>query len=888
MTAELSIPITLNGTGADLKAIPVSQEDYYASIGGNSVVDTYPAGGSLYYGALTTTASGGTSIGSHTDTQYLQAIGTHPGSSLSVGTTTTTLYQHSTEATTFPTAYRPVAFDASGDIYEMDSDAFLSWGTRLLEQNLSQTHKGNFRIGSSSPGSYWETYESSIFLDKLQGASTVNYNLYRKIDDTDNGVTSPPTYQMQLNGAGTADLKEMSWTAANNCSRLAMAHAQQRTGLGDYLLLPSSQTPAGNGETGTWVSRGTALDTRNTTENFQYTTQLYTSSQYSTQYTRVYSKQYTGISYADVPASFAGTRAAQFAGQRTFAANYAGQRTYSGQYGGSRNYSAQYGGSRPNPVNFVGARGFAGTRNFAAQYTGQRSFSDQYSGSRNYTGNYVGPATSIYAATYTGTRAVSAQFVGTRVVGGQFAGQRTFSAQYLGTRITSPTAYAGQRSIPANFDGSRNYAGSYSGARVAPGSFSGARVLAQSFSGSRGISQTFTGTRSYLGLRTAVGDPQPFIGSVSVSANFDSNAIYSGSRQANFAGTRTAVTPKNYNGPMPLNFSVQSQFNRFDPSPTGEPVISQFTGWRTYGGVRTWQFLGTTVVTTPGQFAGPVAGNFASNATFLGVRSDVAYYQGTRSFNVADYFTGNAQNFSGARFFGGFFAGGRSFSNTYTGGRTVTGNFDGSRNYAGTYSGARVTDAQFTGTRVTETNFGGSRSYGSQFAGTRVSAPAAYAGVRVSAPAAYAGTRSFAGTRPYGGSRNYSALYAGSRLNDQPFSGSRTYSTTYTGNRTFAGTRSFADQYAGSRNYSAQYGGSRTYGTNFGGSRVFPANFAGNVAQTFAGTRPATYTRQYLGSYSSQYTGNYSSQFVNQFTGETLVAVSQVMETYTLYCRISE
>jgi hypothetical protein len=721
MTAELlkSIPTILRGIGADLKAMPSSEESWYASTGGEVDLLDHASDSARYYGALTTSSTDAVAIGSYTDTFYNESIGTHPGSSLSVGSTTTTLYQYSDSSDVFANNFGVVALDSSGDIFEMDSSSVLLLGERLLESNLLNERRGNFRISSSSPSADWELYESSIFTDTKTNGNT-DYNLYRKSADPSVSSTLD-FYPMQLvdSDASTADIQEVSLEKAKRIGSQAIVHARQLTGLGDYLLLPSSQTPTGNGETGTWVSRGTAVDTRNTTENLQYTTAQYTSAFFSSQYTRQYTGQYTGISYADIPGTFAGQRAAQFSGSRSFSGQYVGQRTFSGQYGGSRTYSGNYAGERSftsSPVDF------AGTRPAAVQFAGERTFSGQYAGVRQNDTQFAG------------TRTTPAQFVGVR----GFVGQRTVTSTYAGTR----TAY---------------YPGNFSGSRVTPDTPS--------------VSANFTG-------------PGPTEG-------FGVNGQWAGVRQVSFVGQRNA------------QFTGTKQFTGvrgFDQPSEPQPFIAQFSGPHQFAGQR------------PGSFSGPSPAQFGGIHRFVGTRQ---------------------------------FAGVRSFAGT----RTVTQSFAGVR--------SAPIGQQFSVTTVTgPTNF---------------TSPGTFAGTTTT-PANFSSQVDYAGQ--YGGSRTYSTQYAGVR----------SFAGQYVGTRNFVGERNSA----GNRTYAAQYVGTRQNDQTFGGFRTTTSNFAGNVAQDFGGTRPATYTNQYSGQYASQYTGQFTSQYSNQFTGETLVAVSQVVETFTLYCRISE
>jgi hypothetical protein len=109
----------------------------------------------------------------------------------------------------------------------------------------------------------------------------------------------------------------------------------------------------------------------------------------------------------------------------------------------------------------------------------------------------------------------------------------------------------------------------------------------------------------------------------------------------------------------------------------------------------------------------------------------------------------------------------------------------------------------------------------------------------------------------------------------------------------FAGTRTPAQggsngQYAGSREYTDQYAGSRTTGGSFVGQRTFSATYSRNSVIQRPSTIPTNYSEQYSGTYVGYYTREYVGQNSDQYAGDTLTTVASVVETYTLYCKVSE
>lgn len=833
-----SIPLTLSGSGADVKAIPETQEKWYAAQAGYYTAQGQAIGDSAYYGTLLVDTSLSTnydSVGTYVDTFYNEAVGTHPGSSISIGSVATTIYQSRDSVDAFNAFWQthshlPVAADSNGDWFEMDSAAFLRWGTRLAELNHTHELTGNFRLATSGafPTGYDEEFISDVFSDSLTNGGGNSYSIYRKTstiyDQTTGTISAPTYYPLCLDSSENGDVREMENGEAGKSASLAMYHGIQNTGIGDYLLLPAGQTPTSIGESGTWVSRGVAVDTRNSTQNLQYTTILYTSQAYSSQYTRTYSKQYTGVSFADIPGTFEGTRADTFIGQRTFAANYQGQRNFAAQYDGGRTFAGNYSGNRQNNQNFEGIRQNDGT------FTGERTvlYAGTYEGfpTRNVTSQFEGERTHTFAGNYVGTR----QFAGERVAPRTFAGSRSYTNPTFNLyenptgQLVAGNLYAGNRVVAGQFEGTR----SYTGVRYSTTTFAGNYLGARQFEGG------YSGVREFTGERT-----------------FEGQRSFEGVRQVNYAGTRPAVT---VGVSQPIGFSQPADAEQFSGERTNvsfDPVnledyvkvsVGNFAGGRTFTGTRPVSYEGTRPIQRLGpapiqRVVGPtnftIQVTYYEPGTFTGNRTVGQSFAGDRDYPISVPVT----NVSGPIQFGG----NRTIAQNFTGTRVVQQNFEGNRNFANQFTSAF-------------TQFGGNRSYvgNRQFEGVR----------------GFTGPRNFAGVRSYTGERNF--------VGQRPFTGQ------YLGQRTFAGT------YGGSRTYTNQYGGSRNYTNQFLGSRQKDQPFSGNVTQNFAGNRGVSYTNQYTGQYSSQYTGQFTSQYSNQYTGETIVAVQQTIETYTLYCRISE
>ena len=643
-------------------------------------------------------------IGSFTDTFYNEAVGTHPGSSLSTGSTTTTLYQVQDSAVssnllddnTSGLFRRPV-YESDGNIFDMDSSAMDGVGSALLSIIVSNEYPGAQRLASSAPSGDWAVSASSVFSDTNTDGNVTTYNIYERQTMTApskcNAMhvrrSSYGAYPLAGYNGGLEAMtdSEMSLTFGQICARF-FRHGE----IGTYELRSSAQgAPT---RTGTWVARGTAIDTRYTTEDQQYADP----NQYSQQFT------------------------SPFAGSRNYSANFSGSRNYSGNYTGDRTFTS-------NPAQFAGSRlyinpgTFAGSRSEPSQFTGTRDFVGQrtFAGTRPAPSNFAG--TRPTGGQFTGTRDFVGQraFAGTRVSGNtDFTGNRTSAdtgfaglLYYVGARTFNTTlSYLGTRPVPANFVGARNFAGTvyYAGTRSSTQYFSGSRQTPGNFSGSRQTPGNFSGNRQTPGT----------------FAQGPYGGFYSGNRAmpGNFSGNRTM--PGNFSGnrTMPGNFAGTV----FSPGSFAGTVY--YVGTRGFGGFRNtssyfssyFDYVGTRSFTTPTNFVGTrqVAGNF------VGTRQVPANFTGDRTF------TSNPAQFAGFRETPGNFAGFRDTPGNFTGDRTFTSN-----------------PAQFAGTRVVPSNFAGTRQsfYSDDYTGTRD-----YVGQR-----SFSGSRNFAGA--YAGTRNYAGSY---------------------------------------------------------------------------------------------------------------------------------
>lgn len=828
MSAFSTIPLKILNSSGDLKQLTTAEEALFANEGGLGLVGAYDSVGARYGGSLTLTSTANDSaIGVFRDTFYTSPIGTHPGTSISSGSTTTTLYQMTDSAYEVPftgSVPKLVVADSDGALYEMDSASYNALAQRVNDIAVNTEGVGSFRLSATQPTSEYVKWIDAVFTDTKTNGST-DYHIWRK-----EYVNVDAQAYYPIKKIGTQDYKELTAAEVGEIGNGMIQQGFYVNGVGEYQL--RSDSDGAPTASGTWEARGTAIDTKNTVQDVQYATVLYTSPQYSRQYTGQYLGTYTNLRYSTLFQNFVGIRQV----------NYAGVRNYTNQYIGIRSFTNTFTGVRPQSISFVGQRTFVGSRYYVGprSYTGQ--FQSQFAGVRNYAGNFTNQyMTFAGSRDFTGTRT----FAGTRILPytGQYVGPR--SIQFLGSRQVNYSGgrpYAGVR----YFTGVRYYTGVryflgvryYSGVRNFTGYFVGARAYSDQYAGPGGspfttpvtpfgttvpgqfTQESYTGTRNfsvqiplggtlfYTGARqfVTVGTPAP-VGNPTV------NQVFSGARGGNYSGIRSYAGTRQFAGVRYYGGS----------NPLAQGFTSQFLGSRGYqhlnpGGLPDSNFINSTVT----------ASFTSTNPTFPQFNY-LSFGAWVTVYKASPYLGWAAIYFEGVR------------NITFTGIRqTPT-----AQNFVRPVSVGPIIDEN-TGHFISPRNFLGSRtfsgvrSYSSQFTGN------------------------FTGQRFY--INNTGFLHLGQANNLQ-----------FVSDRTFTGIRAFSNTFTGVRS-SPQ---------TFGGSRPYSGNFIGPATITFAGTRAVLYTGYYSGQYTGQYTSTYTSQYSAQYTGQTVVAIPGTIRTYTLYVRVS-
>ena len=126
---------------------------------------------------------GDNNIGSHTDTKFDQAVGTH-GVTLTTTSITTNLFQRQGAADETGNGFRlPTEFVDNGgspELHEFDSDELDTISGRLISRIITSEYPGSYRLGTAAPSGDYDTHITNVFSDTRTDGTTVNYNIYQR------------------------------------------------------------------------------------------------------------------------------------------------------------------------------------------------------------------------------------------------------------------------------------------------------------------------------------------------------------------------------------------------------------------------------------------------------------------------------------------------------------------------------------------------------------------------------------------------------------------------------------------------------------------------------------------------------------------------------------
>jgi len=687
--------------------------------------------------------------------------------------------------------------------------------------------------------------------------------------------------------------------------------------IGSYQLRSSAQgAPI---MPGTWLSAGTATNTRRSLVDVGYTrtrnssyvrsrVSAYTRDRISTftrnsiasfartftgDYTGEYSRGFTGNYSRDFVGNYSRTRTSTFDGTytrgrlSTFAADYVRSRvsTYDGTF--SRNRLSTYSRESTRSRNSAYTQVFSRTRAsaFIADYTRART--------STYDGTFARDRISSYIDTYTRTRpsTFAGNFTTTRTSTYDGTFSRVRNSSYTGTysrdRVSS---YAGTYTR----ERASTYTGEYTRARTSTfdGTFSQLRTSSFSDTYARTRTSSYDGT--YARTRTSTYDGT--YARTRVSSYVDT---YTRTRNSTFSASYTRERPSSYSGEFTRNRT--STFDGTFSRTRNSSYSGTFTRTRvssyidTYSRARISSYSGTFARNRISSYSDTYARTRNSIYTGQYTRTRTSTFDGTfsrvrNSAYAADY-TRTRTSAYGATY-------SRVRASAYT--RTRLTAFTNS--YSGTFSRARVSvytrdrvtnfAGIFARTRTSAYTRGRVSTYSGTFARARTSVySAAYSRTRVSS---YTGT--YAGTFSRTRISAYSDTYSRSRNSVYTRTSARTrnssYSADYTRTRVTDYTRNRVTNFAGvfSRARVSTYARTRTsvYSAAYARDRVSSYVRAQNLAQ-FTGNFAGNYSRNFAGNYSRNFVGNYSRGFAGNYVGNYARVSTRVSARtrYSAYARTS-
>jgi hypothetical protein len=297
----MAIPLKINNAGGtEIKQFTTAEENYIAyQIGLHLAADSANGDGTI------TSNSSHTSIGSYTNTFFNEAVGTHPSTSITTGSTTTPVYQNQTSAIeTDSDIETPIMWvDSGGEtgFKQMPTGDLNAAVDRYISTIFTNDYPGTFKLASSSPGVDYSVHISSAFTDTRTDGTSIAYNIYRR--DSYTAPTAIRPLYVRDNGG-------FDGIQAMNDRQIKYSFGQRaktRIGaskIGTYQLRSSAQgAPT---DPGTWVTAGAATDTKQTTSDVVYVRDSTTNfaTQYTKNYTNSYDTSYVEAYIADYEKTF--------------------------------------------------------------------------------------------------------------------------------------------------------------------------------------------------------------------------------------------------------------------------------------------------------------------------------------------------------------------------------------------------------------------------------------------------------------------------------------------------------------------------------------------------------------------------------------------------------
>lgn len=889
-------------------------------------------------------------VGTYVNTFFDSAVGTSAGTGglYTVSTIGTTLLQHGHyEFNDDSDVRRLIYLDSDASIgytqtdggvdtvipqlkiKEMDSDTEDRLVDRINSYIYTNDYPGTYKLSSSSSITDYSV-EKQIFTDTRTDNTTVPYFLHKRTTITAPTVVRPFAIKRSNGDSGDYQgLQEMTDRQIQQSLGCASKNrtATQDGGVGSYALLSSAQgTPASTGKSGTWVSKGTATDTRQVIEDATYTRSR--TSTYLSQRNSTYSKAYSRDRASTFTQDFIGNYS------RNFQDTYTKTRTSVYSPGFVGDFTGNYTRERDQNFTRTSTRTSTYTRDRNAERDTNFSRTQLYTGNfaRNFVGDYVGTATVSINAGQNATG-----------IGGFVSGTHTASAlaDYdIYHRYTLPNGsiarvyyrfivdwfppgsnilYCGANGILTT-DSNQGTTQSYNG-YYADSITQAQGPVAQIFAGDAGSAAWSAGgfTRAVrcIGIAHSTlisgsgaqvsknlgsqANSKDFLGNYSgaFSRNFSRTVNYTGDFHGDFQGnySRTLYFKGNYTGDFTGNYTRQSSRTREDSF--ARNFAGDFQGnylrtsTRNFTRERNTQFQRTRESTYAGDFTGNYARDYHGDFT--------GDYTGTAvvTLSVSEAVTGLSSDTTGhSRNFTTGWSSSRIQGN-YTSGGYRTGYVDGGQrlmrfyqvlvyNDVGTYS-PQGTPFFWAYLYMAENSDNGAIgsdwvAQGANHGGWGAAITFAWNKLQQSGQTYYrqsqtigSGTADY--TRDSNRQSNRDSQLDSNRTSTKEFEGN--YTGDFTGNY----SRNFTGNYLrdSNRTRTSSYIGANEFARDFSGD--FVGNYARGFTRTSSRTIGANYIGNYTGNYQRSFLGNYARTFAGNYVGTEIGSSNTNIETYTLYVR---
>jgi len=288
----MATPLKLRDGNGNIQEFTTSEENYIAYQIGLHLSNA----DSAEVGSLNR-ATTGTTVGTFSNTFFNQPVGTHPSTSITTGTTNTTIYQtNGTAAETDSDVLSPLMWvDSGGQTgFKQMPDLDLNEAVdRYLSTIFTSEYPGAYRIASSSPGADWSTQQAA-FTDTRTDGTSVTYNIYKRSSYSAPTAVRPMYVEDSAGGTGIK-IQPMSDRKIKYSFGQRAKTRIMNSKIGTHQL--RSATAGAPTDPGTWVARGTATDTKQTTSQQLFTRDSTVNFQanYTRAYTSVYATNYTKL-----------------------------------------------------------------------------------------------------------------------------------------------------------------------------------------------------------------------------------------------------------------------------------------------------------------------------------------------------------------------------------------------------------------------------------------------------------------------------------------------------------------------------------------------------------------------------------------------------------------